>query len=215
MTTKGEGSIGALDYSENERKILAKKSPNFVCTCCGCIKELVLKDKPSTEGAEDGEAASTSTVAQETQELVKQIKFESPSKVAASKKSETPKQSEKEKKKEEPSTEKTPLEEKKEEEAAAVRGSGDDQNVPSPSLTTVATDETPPVLAGNTSVAATPSTPADPSVSIMQRRQRTNADTVIDVSTHFIVIVLAHLVAYLVIRRLGIIFDYSGDSTEN
>ena len=178
----------------------------------------MLKDKPSTEGTEDGEAASTSTVAQETQELVKQIKFESPSKVAASKKSETPKQSEKEKKKEEPSTEKTPLEEKKEEEAAAVRGSGDDQNVPSPSLTTVATDETPPVLAGNTSVAATPSTPAtpaDPSVSIMQRRQRTNADTVIDVSTHFIVIVLAHLVAYLVIRRLGIIFDYSGDSTEN
>eukprot|EP01117_Protostelium_nocturnum_P014300 TRINITY_DN5439_c0_g1_i1.p1 TRINITY_DN5439_c0_g1~~TRINITY_DN5439_c0_g1_i1.p1 ORF type:complete len:303 (+),score=109.17 TRINITY_DN5439_c0_g1_i1:90-911(+) len=37
MPTKGEGAIGALDYTKEERAALASKSLNWKCQQCGCV----------------------------------------------------------------------------------------------------------------------------------------------------------------------------------
>lgn len=51
MPTPAEGTIGSLDYSPAERKILAKKSSSWVCPQCGQIAELLSSTaaKPPTE----------------------------------------------------------------------------------------------------------------------------------------------------------------------
>ncbi|XP_049612002.1 ubiquitin-conjugating enzyme E2 J1 [Syngnathus scovelli] len=36
MPTKGEGAIGSLDYTPEERRVLAKKSQDFCCETCSC-----------------------------------------------------------------------------------------------------------------------------------------------------------------------------------
>ncbi|CAH2983493.1 unnamed protein product [Chilo suppressalis] len=41
MPTPSEGTIGSLDYSPAERKVLAKKSKNWNCTQCGEISTLL------------------------------------------------------------------------------------------------------------------------------------------------------------------------------
>ncbi|CAI5733296.1 unnamed protein product [Hyaloperonospora brassicae] len=41
MPTKGEGAIGALDFSPDERKRLAKLSVDFKCETCGRVAELL------------------------------------------------------------------------------------------------------------------------------------------------------------------------------
>ena len=42
--TKGEGAVGALDYSDSERKHLAKISCSWACTVCGLDKCAVLNN---------------------------------------------------------------------------------------------------------------------------------------------------------------------------
>jgi len=66
MPTSGNGAIGSLDYTADERKILAKKSLDWECSQCGDIKALLpkLSGKPS----------STSL---EAQDIVKQITMDS------------------------------------------------------------------------------------------------------------------------------------------
>lgn len=51
MPTPAEGTIGSLDYSPAERKILAKKSTSWVCPHCGEIENLLssMAAKPPTE----------------------------------------------------------------------------------------------------------------------------------------------------------------------
>ncbi|KYM77376.1 PREDICTED: ubiquitin-conjugating enzyme E2 J1-like [Atta cephalotes] len=52
MPTPGSGTIGALDYSTEERQKLAKKSLNWQCDTCGKIVNLLSKNsikKPITE----------------------------------------------------------------------------------------------------------------------------------------------------------------------
>lgn len=46
MPTPGDGAIGALDWSSEERKRLAKKSQSFVCPHCGPIAQLLPKLDP-------------------------------------------------------------------------------------------------------------------------------------------------------------------------
>jgi len=41
LPTKGDGAIGALDWTVEERKRLAKKSVNFHCNQCGAIKDIM------------------------------------------------------------------------------------------------------------------------------------------------------------------------------
>jgi hypothetical protein len=41
MPTKGEGAIGALDYTADERQALAKKSQSWKCDKCGPISTIL------------------------------------------------------------------------------------------------------------------------------------------------------------------------------
>lgn len=50
MPSPGDGAIGALDYSPEERKRLAEESKEWECSICGKIKDLVPELKPSAEG---------------------------------------------------------------------------------------------------------------------------------------------------------------------
>ncbi|XP_065184652.1 ubiquitin-conjugating enzyme E2 J1-like [Sycon ciliatum] len=51
MPTKGEGAIGALDYTDQERVKLAKRSVNFVCPTCGLRGGDALPDRPEGQSA--------------------------------------------------------------------------------------------------------------------------------------------------------------------
>lgn len=61
MPTLGEGAIGSLDYTTEERKVLAKKSTQFVCQVCKSINENILPsltNKSEEISAEAKELAS-------------------------------------------------------------------------------------------------------------------------------------------------------------
>ncbi|XP_032071795.1 ubiquitin-conjugating enzyme E2 J1 [Thamnophis elegans] len=67
MPTKGEGAIGSLDYTPEERRALAKKSQDFYCEGCGSLMKEVLL--PLTSGSASSQAD------QEAKELARQINF--------------------------------------------------------------------------------------------------------------------------------------------
>ena len=61
MPTLGEGAIGSLDYTAEERKTLAKKSLNFFCPTCRIDSARILPiltEKSQQESAEAKELAS-------------------------------------------------------------------------------------------------------------------------------------------------------------
>uniref|UniRef100_A0A8C6CV09 Ubiquitin-conjugating enzyme E2 J1 n=1 Tax=Moschus moschiferus TaxID=68415 RepID=A0A8C6CV09_MOSMO len=67
MPTKGEGAIGSLDYTPEERRALAKKSQDFCCEGCGfAMKDILL---PLKSGSDSSQAD------QEAKELARQISF--------------------------------------------------------------------------------------------------------------------------------------------
>ncbi|XP_011797311.1 PREDICTED: ubiquitin-conjugating enzyme E2 J1 isoform X1 [Colobus angolensis palliatus] len=67
MPTKGEGAIGSLDYTPEERRALAKKSQDFCCEGCGsAMKDVLL---PLKSGSDLSQAD------QEAKELARQISF--------------------------------------------------------------------------------------------------------------------------------------------
>ncbi|XP_068087247.1 ubiquitin-conjugating enzyme E2 J1 [Hyperolius riggenbachi] len=65
MPTKGEGAIGSLDYTPEERKSLAKKSQDFYCEACGMNMKASLLPLSSESSQDDREA----------RELARQISF--------------------------------------------------------------------------------------------------------------------------------------------
>ncbi|XP_027630304.1 ubiquitin-conjugating enzyme E2 J1 isoform X2 [Tupaia chinensis] len=67
MPTKGEGAIGSLDYTPEERRALAKKSQDFCCEGCGSTMKDVLL--PLKSGSDSSQAD------QEAKELARQISF--------------------------------------------------------------------------------------------------------------------------------------------
>ncbi|NXC49203.1 UB2J1 enzyme, partial [Penelope pileata] len=67
MPTKGEGAIGSLDYTPEERKALAKKSQDFCCEMCGTSMKTALL--PLTSGSGSSQADK------EAKELARQISF--------------------------------------------------------------------------------------------------------------------------------------------
>ncbi|KAJ3606916.1 hypothetical protein NHX12_026432 [Muraenolepis orangiensis] len=71
MPTKGEGAIGSLDYTPEERRALAKKSQDFFCEACACsMRTALLPPSPNRDPRpEDHEA----------QELAQQISFKADS----------------------------------------------------------------------------------------------------------------------------------------
>ncbi|XP_031437304.1 ubiquitin-conjugating enzyme E2 J1 [Clupea harengus] len=75
MPTKGEGAIGSLDYTPEERRALAKKSQDFCCEVCGCTMQsaLLALSPNSTPRPEDHEA----------KELAQQISFKAEASVSS------------------------------------------------------------------------------------------------------------------------------------
>uniref|UniRef100_A0A8B9RI46 Ubiquitin-conjugating enzyme E2 J1 n=1 Tax=Astyanax mexicanus TaxID=7994 RepID=A0A8B9RI46_ASTMX len=70
MPTKGEGAIGSLDYTPEERRALAKKSLDFCCEMCGCcMRSALLALSPNS----DRQPAD-----QQAQQLAQQISFKVP-----------------------------------------------------------------------------------------------------------------------------------------
>ncbi|XP_041661804.1 ubiquitin-conjugating enzyme E2 J1 isoform X2 [Cheilinus undulatus] len=71
MPTKGEGAIGSLDYTPEERRALAKKSQDFCCETCSCsMRSTLLALTPnSNPSAEDHQA----------KQLAQQINFKAES----------------------------------------------------------------------------------------------------------------------------------------
>ncbi|XP_067386119.1 ubiquitin-conjugating enzyme E2 J1 [Emydura macquarii macquarii] len=67
MPTKGEGAIGSLDYTPEERRALAKKSQDFCCEVCGSTMKISLL--PLTSGSASSQADK------EAKELARQISF--------------------------------------------------------------------------------------------------------------------------------------------
>ncbi|KAM9196434.1 ubiquitin-conjugating enzyme E2 J1 isoform 1-T1 [Mergus octosetaceus] len=67
MPTKGEGAIGSLDYTPEERRALAKKSQDFCCEMCGTSMKTALL--PLTSGSGSSQADK------EAKELARQISF--------------------------------------------------------------------------------------------------------------------------------------------
>ncbi|XP_010121218.1 PREDICTED: ubiquitin-conjugating enzyme E2 J1 [Chlamydotis macqueenii] len=67
MPTKGEGAIGSLDYTPEERRALAKKSQDFCCEMCGTSMKTALL--PLTSGRASSQADK------EAKELARQISF--------------------------------------------------------------------------------------------------------------------------------------------
>ncbi|KFR14255.1 Ubiquitin-conjugating enzyme E2 J1, partial [Opisthocomus hoazin] len=67
MPTKGEGAIGSLDYTPEERRALAKKSQDFCCEMCGTTMKTALL--PLTSGSVSSQADK------EAKELARQISF--------------------------------------------------------------------------------------------------------------------------------------------
>nr|KAG5706814.1 hypothetical protein BaRGS_004149 [Batillaria attramentaria] len=65
MPTHGGGAIGSLDYTPEERKVLAKKSQDWKCPDCGVVSN---KLKPVTQASEK--------VSQEAKILAAQINFQ-------------------------------------------------------------------------------------------------------------------------------------------
>ncbi|KAA0708980.1 Ubiquitin-conjugating enzyme E2 J1 [Triplophysa tibetana] len=50
MPTKGEGAIGSLDYTPEERRALAKKSQDFCCEACGsCMRTALQALSPDSD----------------------------------------------------------------------------------------------------------------------------------------------------------------------
>ncbi|XP_052390816.1 ubiquitin-conjugating enzyme E2 J1-like isoform X2 [Carassius gibelio] len=50
MPTKGEGAIGSLDYTPEERRALAKKSLDFCCDACGsCMRSALQALSPDSD----------------------------------------------------------------------------------------------------------------------------------------------------------------------
>ncbi|NWT24559.1 UB2J1 enzyme, partial [Cardinalis cardinalis] len=67
MPTKGQGAIGSLDYTPEERRALAKKSQDFCCEMCGTSMKTALL--PLTSGSVSSQADK------EAKELARQISF--------------------------------------------------------------------------------------------------------------------------------------------
>ncbi|RXM33934.1 Ras-related GTP-binding protein D [Acipenser ruthenus] len=71
MPTKGEGAIGSLDYTPEERKALAKKSQDFCCAACGGSMRSALLPVTSNSNPSDNDM--------EAKELARQISFKAES----------------------------------------------------------------------------------------------------------------------------------------
>jgi len=77
MPTPGQGTIGSLDYTPEERRLLARRSVDWSCPQCGVASALLLP--PSTEKNEEEK--------EEMEKIVQSVAFKSEEEIAQMKKS--------------------------------------------------------------------------------------------------------------------------------
>jgi len=77
MPTPGQGTIGSLDYTQEERRVLARRSVDWSCPQCGVASALLLP--PSKEKNEEEK--------EEMEKIVQSVAFKSEEEVAQMKKS--------------------------------------------------------------------------------------------------------------------------------
>jgi len=77
MPTPGQGTIGSLDYTPEERRVLARRSVDWSCPQCGVASSLLLP--PSKEKNEEEK--------EEMEKIVQSVAFKSEEEVAQMKKS--------------------------------------------------------------------------------------------------------------------------------
>ncbi|XP_077366453.1 ubiquitin-conjugating enzyme E2 J1 [Festucalex cinctus] len=81
MPTKGEGAIGSLDYTPEERRVLAKKSQDFFCETCSCtLHSALLPLTPNSNLSPEDHMAN---------ELAQQINFKTESSSSSKRASES------------------------------------------------------------------------------------------------------------------------------
>jgi len=80
MPTPGQGTIGSLDYTPEERKALARRSVDWVCPQCGLASALLLP--PSQEKNEEQK--------EEMEKIVQSVAFKSEEEIAKLKKASAP-----------------------------------------------------------------------------------------------------------------------------
>jgi ubiquitin-conjugating enzyme E2 J1 len=51
LPSEGNGAIGALDWTTQERQALAQESIKYICPVCGCIKDLMREEDPTEDQA--------------------------------------------------------------------------------------------------------------------------------------------------------------------
>lgn len=74
MPSRGKGAIGSLDFSDEERRSLARESESWVCPTCGPIKKLLKLPSAQGDAGHSGHDQQ-SLDQQEQRELAKQICF--------------------------------------------------------------------------------------------------------------------------------------------
>ncbi|XP_026474369.1 ubiquitin-conjugating enzyme E2 J1-like [Ctenocephalides felis] len=70
MPTSGKGTIGSLDYTEDERKLLAEKSSDWICSECGISNAQFGTDMNSTNKTDLTEPEDTSMMVNAIQEPI-------------------------------------------------------------------------------------------------------------------------------------------------
>lgn len=70
MPTKGVGTIGSLDYTPEERQILARKSKTWECPTCGPIADKLLSGQGATPKLTEEESSMLENIALKAEEEV-------------------------------------------------------------------------------------------------------------------------------------------------
>lgn len=72
LPTKGDGAIGALDWTSEERRRLAKKSVDYVCPVCGKCSDILkrIEKKIAMKGDEGKKGSQSSMFQKEIEHLV-------------------------------------------------------------------------------------------------------------------------------------------------
>jgi ubiquitin-conjugating enzyme E2 J1 len=78
MPSPGQGTIGSLDYTPEERRGLAKRSDQFRCERCGETRLLLKAEKKQEEddvAADEADAGEAAKTRDEAREIIKSLVF--------------------------------------------------------------------------------------------------------------------------------------------
>ncbi|XP_066546698.1 ubiquitin-conjugating enzyme E2 J1 [Amia ocellicauda] len=202
MPTKGEGAIGSLDYTPEERKALAKKSQDFCCEACGCTMRTALLPPTSN--------SNPSQEDKEAKELARQISFKLPAESSTSSKADQSQGAESEPPSE---SEMLPQASASREQAAMAATAQPDQAEAQPAPS----EEAPPAIPSSRPLSPRqrraqqqtqhPRRPASPAFPPAQQRAPDASHT----GSAILIVVLTLALAALIFRRIYLANEYKFD----